>query len=139
MAYSVYPLFYHKVFESEPVLYDKIVDDSDFKRSLELERNARIVSQGQGAQAVGGVFDYPDGGIDDKKTPSSLELELRSGRLDKADIDTISRVVDDVAKKEKSDSDDKKKSDSRKKVSDARQAHMDSLTGFDPSRATSAE
>ena len=69
---------------------DDVVDDTDFKKSLQQERDFALT---EGNSAVQGIFDYPDGVIDSKRSPTKLELSLRSGELDKADIDTVQRSL----------------------------------------------
>lgn len=129
------PLRYNSSFPpiSSPI-YDKIVDRSDFKRGQDKERAHRILGD-TGGSLTQGVYDFPDGNFDDKKSPSSVELALRNGVLDKADVDTIARVQKKVAQQEY---DEKVQSDIDKEkqaINSARQAFLDEQTGFDAKSA----
>ena len=112
---------------------DDIVDDTDFKKTLQKERDFALT---EGNAPVQGVFDYPDGQYNEKLKPTDFELSLRSGELDKADVNTVERALKQQAQKEADASSKKAKADAAKKVSEARQAHMDSQIGFDSKSVT---
>lgn len=112
---------------------DDIVDDTDFKKTLQKDRDFALT---EGNAAVQGVFDYPDGKVDAKNTPTAFELSLRSGELDKADVSTVERALNATAKSEAETSAKKAKTDKAQKVAEARQAHLDSQVGFDSKSVT---
>lgn len=105
--------------------YDDIVDKSTWSPSSDSMAN-RVASV-KGGASVQGVYDDAD------NLPSDLEVRIRSGKLDKAEVDlAIKQFVDD-AKKE---ADEKKKAEdmeSAKKLADARQEFLDNAVGFKPS------
>lgn len=81
-----------------PIVYDDIVDDSEFKRA-QFGGELDAVSQAQNAasNAVKGIFDYEGKyPTEDDEVPLST-IELRSGHLDKADVDTIKRALEEQA------------------------------------------
>lgn len=80
------------------VIYDNIVDDSEFKRSqFGGELDAVSQAQNSASNMVKGVFDYEGKyPTEDDEVPLST-IELRSGHLDKADIDTIKHALEEQA------------------------------------------
>lgn len=106
-------------------IYDDIVDASTWSPSSDSMANR--VASAKGGSSGQGVYDDAD------NLPSDLEVRIRSGKLDKAEVDlAIKKFVDD-AKKE---SDEKKKSEdtaNAQKIADARQAYLDNAVGFKPS------
>lgn len=105
--------------------YDDIVDKSTWSPCSDSMAN-RVASV-KGGSSGQGVYDDAD------NLPSDLEVRIRSGKLDKAEVDlAIKQFVDD-AKKE---ADEKKKSEdtaNAQKIADARQAYLDNAVGFKPS------
>ena len=105
--------------------YDDIVDKSTWSPSS--DKMANRVASVKGGSSGEGVYDDAD------NLPSDLEVRIRSGKLDKAEVDlAIKKFVDD-AKKE---ADEKKKSDDiakAQKIADARQEYLDNAVGFKPS------
>ncbi len=103
-------------------VYDDVVDRSAWSPCSDSMAN-RVASVKGGASGSG-VYDDAD------NLPSDLEVMIRSGKLDKAEVDlAIKKFVDD-AKKE---ADEKKKADdmaNAQKVADARQAYLDNALGF---------
>lgn len=102
--------------------YDDIVDKSTWSPcSDSMANRSASVKGGSSGQ---GVYDDAD------NLPSDLEVRIRSGKLDKAEVDlAIKKFVDD-AKKE---SDEKKKAEdtaNAQKIADARQAYLDNAVGF---------
>ena len=63
--------------------YDDIVDDSDFKPSAERIRDNDFRGTASGADS--GLYDY-EAGKPIKEKVSDVELLLRNGKLDKADV-----------------------------------------------------
>lgn len=109
--------------------YDDVVDRSTWSPSSDQMAN-RVASVKGGASGQG-VYDDAD------NLPSDLEVRIRSGKLDKAEVDlAIKNFVDD-AKKE---ADEKKKSEdmeNAQKIADARQAYLDNAIGFKTSSEVS--
>lgn len=109
--------------------YDDIVQKDDFKKGNEEERISRLTALSNGS--YNGVYDFQDGNkIDSTKAPSDVELALRSGTLDKADIDELSKKVNQDAKDEQDKAEKEKALADEKAISDARQDYLDTATGF---------
>lgn len=111
--------------------YDDIVDKSTWSPSSDSMAN-RVASVKGGASGQG-VYDDAD------NLPSDLEVRIRSGKLDKAEVDlAIKQFVDDAQK----EADEKKKSDDMakaKKLADARQEFLDNAVGFKSSSEVSKQ
>lgn len=73
--------------------YDDIVDDSDYKPTAERIRDNDF----RGGSAAGdtGLYDY-DANKPIKEKVSDVELLLRNGKLDKADVQKLSESLDEV-------------------------------------------
>ena len=100
--------------------FDDIVDRSTFTLEADRENARKSILMGQ---SMKGVFDGDS-------MPTDLELSIRSGKLDKAEIDDAKRAIQRDIKK---DSDSVKKDKVEKqsqKIEAARQEHLDKLTGF---------
>lgn len=100
--------------------FDDIVDRSTFTLEADRENARKSMLMGQ---SMKGVFDGDS-------MPTDLELAIRSGKLDKAEIDDAKRAILRDVKK---DSDSVKKNKAEKqneKLESARQEHLDKLTGF---------
>lgn len=126
--YNVFGDVVKQVDYSTPIVtpdYDDIVDKSTWSPSSDSMAN-RVASVKGGASGQG-VYDDAD------NLPSDLEVRIRSGKLDKAEVDlAIKKFVDDSKK----EADEKKKSEdmsNAKKLADARQAYLDNAVGFKPS------
>lgn len=130
---SLIPLRYKDSFISPvDINYDKVVDTTDFKRSQDTERNALLTGD-TGGSVQSGVYDFEDGNkVDMAKFPSDTILALRSGRVDKADVDTILRAQKENAENEVSDSLSAKQKEDIQKINAARQKFMDNEIGFNP-------
>lgn len=104
--------------------YDDIVDTSTWSPCSDSMAN-RVASV-KGGSSGQGVYDDAD------NLPSDLEVRIRSGKLDKAEVDlAIKKFVDDSKK----EADEKKKADdmaNAQKIADARQAYLDNAVGFKP-------
>lgn len=102
--------------------YDEIVDKSTWSPSSDAMAN-RVASV-KGGSSGQGIYDDAD------NLPSDIEVRIRSGKLDKAEVDlAIKQFVDD-AKKE---ADEKKKADdmaNAQKIAEARQEYLDNAVGF---------
>ncbi|QCS37478.1 hypothetical protein [Tortoise microvirus 107] len=79
------------------VIYDDIVDDSDFKRVQDENRIARLTHDTGSSTA--GVYDF-DESRTNFDSVTTIQLAIRSGKLDPADIDTLKRELEGVAKRE---------------------------------------
>lgn len=73
--------------------YDDIVDDSDFKPTAERIRDNDFRGSANGDDT--GLYDYEANKPITEKV-SDVELLLRNGKLDKADIQKISESLDEV-------------------------------------------
>lgn len=102
--------------------YDDIVDKSTWSPSS--DKMANRVASVKGGASGQGVYDDAD------NLPSDLEVRIRSGKLDKAEVDlAIKQFVDDAKKQ----ADEKKKSEdmaNAQKIADARQEYLDNAIGF---------
>lgn len=82
----------------------KVVDDADFLPDSELVRALRVSGSGSSDNLL---YDYDDGVVPENDTVTSEVLALRSGRLDKAEVQTMKdalvRSGIDLAKQDKSD------------------------------------
>lgn len=101
--------------------YDSVVDKSTF--SLEADRENARKSLISGSSSIG-VYDS------DVDNVSELAVKVRSGKLDKAEISMIQKgLKKDI---DKQISDDKKAAAKAEadKIAEARQAYLDTATGF---------
>lgn len=132
---STVPSRYRVAFLDNPdIVYDEVTDKSDFKRGQDRERAMRLVGD-TGGSPTNGVYDFnSDEDIkDSSKNPTDIQLALRSGQLDKADIDTLKRAQDIQAKQEFDDNQKALAEKKREEINNARQAYLDNATGFDSS------
>lgn len=130
------PIRYHKLKDLVQPVYDKVVDRSDFKRGQDKERAMRL--QGDtGGSTTQGVYDFEDENIDESKMPSDIQLALRNGKLDKADVDTLMRVQKESAKKEHDEKVSEREKKQREEIAEARQSFLDDRVGFDKNSAKS--
>lgn len=113
---------------SAPV-YDDVVDKSEFRPDSDVVRSALS----SGSVSTTGEYDFKDGKIPEDYEPSQVILDLRNGRLDKADVQKIKQSLDkDIAVEAAKDA-ERKELDKADKILKARQSHLDELTGFDSS------
>lgn len=83
---------------SYTIVYDDIVDDSEFKRSqFGGELDAISQAQNSASNMVKGVFDYEGKYPTEEDEVPLSTIELRSGHLDKADVDTIKQALEEQA------------------------------------------
>lgn len=102
------------------IKYDDIVDRSTFTLEADRENSRKSMLMGQ---SMKGVFDGDS-------MPTDLELAIRSGKLDKAEIDDAKRAIQRDIQKD-SESVKKDKADKKAaKIESARQEHLDKMTGF---------
>lgn len=102
--------------------YDNIVDRSSWSPESDAMNNR--ISASQGASTGQGVYDDAD------NLPSDLEVRIRSGKLDKAEVDLAVKQFVEESKKEADEKAKADELDKAKKISEARQAYLDSATGF---------
>lgn len=113
--------------------YDDVVDKTDFKKGSDTARNKRL---GDTGGSVGdGLYDFVDGKIDNSKV-TAIDLALRSGHLDRADVDTLSRFMQMAAEKEAAQNDKEKLEKEREKLQNERQEFLDKEFGFKPSSSS---
>lgn len=113
--------------KSEPSLsrskikYDDVVDRSTFKPDSEQTRIKSLTGAGS---TVEGVYD------DKENRPTNLEIAIRSGKLDKAEISQIKlKKTDEFKESVEKDKKDKIKADAEK-IEKARREHLDNMIGF---------
>lgn len=106
--------------------YDDPVDRSQFRPDSEQVRQFRLSGAGSSGTPL----------YDGENLPTDLEVNIRSGKLDKAEISQL-QLVQEAKMKETSDkklaSDEKKKADA---INKARQDFLDKSTGFKGSDQT---
>ena len=74
----------------------KVVDDSEFQPDSELVRSAKFAPSGGDGSTP--LYDYPDGNVPENDKVSKLILQIRTGKLDRADVDRIKEVIIEEAK-----------------------------------------
>lgn len=116
------------IVQSHNINYDDVVDRSCFRPDSEQVR--QFVSNGVGSSGVG-VYDDPD------NMPSDLEVRIRSGKLDKAEVSQLILKESDNLKKLSSEKAKAAELDKVEKISKARQEFLDSKTGFTGAKADS--
>lgn len=103
------------------IKYDDIVDRSNFVTTAETKRGKVAGKVGAGDR---GLYDYEDGKIpDEKERLTEVELLLRSGKLDKADIQRLREVADQKL----TDDRDKQLLEQEDKAAKNRKAALDKL------------
>lgn len=106
--------------------YDDPVDRSQFRPDSEQVRQFRLSGAGSSGTPV----------YDDDSLPTDLEVDIRSGKLDKAEISQL-QLAQEAKMKETSDkklaAEEKKKAD---EINKARQDFLDKSTGFKGSDQT---
>ena len=113
---------------SAPV-YDDVVDKSEFRPDADVVRSALS----SGSVSTVGEYDFNDGKIPEGYEPSQVILDLRNGRLDKADVQKLKQSLDkDIAVETAKDA-ERKELEKADKILKARQTHLDEITGFDSS------
>lgn len=102
---------------------EKIVDDSDYIPSARAKRDRVATS----SMSDRGVYDSSSLRSNERRT--RLELALRSGRLDKADVQVLSDIVSSSAEKESASAREKQALDAEAAKSKSRQDVLDKLLG----------
>lgn len=85
------------------IVYDDIVDDSDFKPTAEKIRDQKFSSNGSSADLDSLPYDYPAYEVIKEKV-DDITLALRNGRLDKADVQKLNEAMTGVLDKQFKDS-----------------------------------
>lgn len=125
---ALYPSRYKDKFPcGRPPKYDNVVDKTDFKIGQDSARNQRI---GDSGGSLGdGLYDFVDGKVDMQKI-SQAEIALRSGALDKADVDTLAKAMEKAAQLELDQSAKEAAIKAKNDLDSARQSYIDKQTGF---------
>lgn len=106
--------------DSGSIPYDDVVDKSQFRPNSESMRSISSLVGSSGD----GVYDDPN------NPPDEIELAIRSGKLDKAEIDKLltlkaQKIVDSDTKAQKESAIAEKEA-----IIAARQEYLDNATGF---------
>lgn len=110
------------------IIYDDIVDDSDFKPTAEQIRDNDFRSNGSSSDPDSLQYDYEAGKVIKEKV-SDVVLALRNGRLDKADIQVLN---ESISNKLEQSVEDKKNADilaSEERAAKNRSAALDKALG----------
>lgn len=116
------------------IKYDDIVDRSNFVSTAEMIRSKR--APGNSGAGDKGLYDYePNTVVTDENRISDVELLVRSGKLDKADVQKLAALRSEEFKNEN----DKKLLEAEDKANKERQAKLDKLidSDFDSSQSES--
>lgn len=105
--------------KTEKIKQDSVVDYSSFRPDNEEERIFRLTGQG----GSGNVGKYDD----EDKMPSDIVVQIRQGKLDKAEVQ---QALEDK-KEEFKKSQDEAKAEEAQKIAEARQEFLDKATGFE--------
>lgn len=119
------------VYKPPVVNYDDIVEKSDFAHLKEQNRIQRLSQEGAGQSSGAGLYDFPKGDFS-KPDPDDALVALRSGRLDKADVSEIQRVLERISTENLSELEAQKVKELKEKVSQERQEFVDKELGFSP-------
>lgn len=110
------------------VEYDDIVDTSNFKLSSEKIRDK--IATGNVGAGEQGLYDFK---VDEKVTPENcptdVEIALRNGKLDKADIQKLQEVYSDKAKDDVETERTKSALEAERKASKNRDKAVDDILG----------
>lgn len=88
----------YKLFSMNYDVIPSVVDDSEFCPDSEMVRSAKFSPSGGDGSTP--LYDYPDGKVPDNDKVSSLVLKIRSGKLDKADVEKVKEAIFNAAKKD---------------------------------------
>lgn len=116
-------------------VYDDILDDSHFKPTSETKRDRQATGKiGAGDK---GLYDFDVGDdVNDKTMPSNVELALRSGKLDKADVQVLTDFYEKKAKSDVMAAEDKALLEAENKAAKNRTAAIDKKLGVDLDNVT---
>lgn len=114
-----------KFIKSKKIKYDDILDSSDFKPSRELIRDRSGSNSGEIEQ---GVYDYKKGTkITKENIVTDVELALRNGKLDKADIQKMNEMLDQELSKQAETAKEKQELEKAEKATKNRQKKLDEM------------
>lgn len=119
-----------RLWSTSNIKYDKVVDYSSFRPDREQVRAFHATGQGSTSQPV---YD------DEKHMPSEIEVEIRSGKLDKAEISQLQQIKVKKAEEAISDTEKAVAEKEAAKLEKARQEHLDKVTGFKGADASVTE
>ena len=103
--------------------YDSIVDRSNFSIDADRENVRKSMLSGSSLLSDN-AYDSPD------NPPSDLEVKMRSGKFDKAEIQMIQKRLAKDVSEAATEQDKKTAQDRLNKINEARQTHLDKLVGF---------
>ena len=130
--YNVFGDVVKRIDYSSPLIapkYDDIVDRSTWSPCSDSMANR--VAMVKGGSSGQGVYDDAD------NLPTDLEVRIRSGKLDKAEVDLAIKQFIEDSKKESDEKKKAKTAEQAKKVAEARQAYLDNAVGFKSSSEVS--
>lgn len=117
--------FYNRpILEFEPIEYDDIVDRSNFQPSSEMKRNMRISGTSPGGTNRP-LYDFGDKSTNRTDFLSDVEIALRDGKLDKADVQKLKALAEEYGAAKV----DEAISESESEKEKARSSRMDELLG----------
>lgn len=109
------------VIDNKNKVYDDVVDRSSFRPDSEHVRAFQLT--GSGAVGSPQYDEHPE-------DVSQLELEIRSGKLDKAEISQLQKIKFKEAEEATSKAKAEKVAKETEKINKARQDYLDEATGF---------
>lgn len=109
--------------------YSDIVRDDDFKRVQEDIRHNDLI---QDTGAVANSYDYKDGVVPKDDPVTDLILMLRSGKMDKADVQKVREQLEEISKSESDKYTAEQKALADRALAEQRQKYLDDKTGFKP-------
>lgn len=106
--------------------WDKIVDDSNFRTTSEIKRD--MIASGNVGVGEKGLYDYDsEQKITKENVVSDIELALRNGKLDKADVQKLRELSDKSAQEEINQTKESKLLSDAEKASKNRTAAIDKM------------
>lgn len=122
---SVYKNAYKAEMQQE---YDDIVDDSNFRRDSEKIRDMLV--SGTVGSIEKGLYDYQeDEKITKDNVVSDIEIAIRSGQLDKADVQKLKEALDSKIVADKQEADDKQLLEAERQAQKNRTKALDKQLG----------
>lgn len=100
--------------------YDDVVDRSTF--SIDSDRDNARKAMLNGSSTVGA--------FDGDNVPTDLEVQIRSGKFDKAEISKIQRIEKQKFLESKDKIESERSVEKLERINNARQEHLDKITGF---------
>lgn len=113
--------------------YDKVVDRSQYRPDYEGVRDFMKSAISKGGSGSSGVYDYKDGKVNSENSPTDIEIALRTGNLDKAEVDTLIRHEEEVVKGKVEKAREAADVDAQNELNKKRQAAVDKALGLDSS------